>query len=148
MTVSVSPPVATEIRIRALVQGVGFRPTVWRLATRLGLAGDVRNDAEGVLVRIAAETHLAERLVADLRAECPPLARIDSVEYKRAEPLAMASGFQITDSETGEMRTEVAPDLPGLPRRNPRSFRQAVPLPLHQLHPLRAAPLHHLRGAL
>ena len=115
MTVSVSPPVATEIRIRGLVQGVGFRPTVWRLATRLGLAGDVRNDAEGVLVRIAAETHLAERLVADLRAECPPLARIDSVEYKRAEPLAMASGFQITDSETGEMRTEVAPDAATCP---------------------------------
>ena len=115
MTVSVSPSAATEIRIRGLVQGVGFRPTVWRLATRLGLAGDVRNDAEGVLVRIAAETHLAERLVADLRAECPPLARIDSVEYKRAGPLAEAGAFRIMESETGEMRTEVAPDAATCP---------------------------------
>jgi len=106
---------ATEIRIRGLVQGVGFRPTVWRLATRLGLAGDVRNDAEGVLIRIAAETDLAERLVADLKAECPPLARIDSVEYRQAEPLAAIEAFWIAESGSGVMRTEVAPDAATCP---------------------------------
>jgi len=113
--VSISELTATEIRIRGLVQGVGFRPTVWRLATRLGLAGDVRNDAEGVLIRIAAETDLAERLVAALKAECPPLARIDSVEYGEAAPLGVTSDFRIAESATGLMRTEVAPDAATCP---------------------------------
>jgi hydrogenase maturation protein HypF len=115
MSASIEAPAATEIRIRGLVQGVGFRPTVWRLATRLGLSGDVRNDAEGVLIRIAAETDLAERLVADLKAECPPLARIDSVEYAVSKALADDTMFRIAESETGLMRTEVAPDAATCP---------------------------------
>ncbi len=115
MTASIAAPVTTEIRIRGLVQGVGFRPTVWRLATRLGLAGDVRNDAEGVLIRIAAEAVLAERLVADLKAECPPLARIDSVEYCEADALLIGDRFRIAESEPGLMRTEVAPDAATCP---------------------------------
>ena len=54
---------AMEIRIRGLVQGVGFRPTVWRVATGLGFAGDVCNDSEGVLIRLAGDAGMAERLV-------------------------------------------------------------------------------------
>ncbi len=115
MTAGFSTAVATEIRIRGLVQGVGFRPTVWRLATRLGLMGEVRNDSEGVLIRIAAEPCLAERLVADIKAECPPLARIDSVEYSESGPIAVIDVFRITESEAGPMRTEVAPDAATCP---------------------------------
>jgi len=107
---------STEIRIRGLVQGVGFRPTVWRLATQLGLSGDVRNDSDGVLIRIAAEMDLAERLVAYIKAECPPLARIDSVEYHAAAPLSgNQDAFRIAESESGVMRTEVAPDAATCP---------------------------------
>jgi hydrogenase maturation protein HypF len=121
MTSGLAEPIArkthsTEIRVRGLVQGVGFRPTVWRLATQLGLAGDVRNDSEGVLIRIAAEMDLAERLVACLKAECPPLARIDSVEYYEAAALsANDDAFRIAESETGIMHTEVAPDAATCP---------------------------------
>ncbi len=114
MTVAVSGG-ATEIRIRGLVQGVGFRPTVFRLATKLGLAGEVLNDAQGVLIRIAGEPDLAQRLVADIRAECPPLARIDSVEFSDAAPLLSGMPFRIAESGAGDMRTEVAPDAATCP---------------------------------
>ena len=125
-------PIATAIRIRGLVQGVGFRPTVWRLATRLGLAGDVRNDAEGVLIRVAAGKSVAERLVAELGAECPPLARIDSVEYSESEALAGAGAFRIAESEAGHMRTGVAPDAATCPAclaeiRDPNARRFRYP---------------------
>lgn len=75
---------AQSIRIRGLVQGVGFRPTVWRLARDCGLRGDVRNDGAGVLIRVRLETpgeHEGLALLMErLHSECPPLARVDGVE--------------------------------------------------------------------
>jgi len=53
---------AWQIRVRGQVQGVGFRPFVWTLARRLGLVGDVFNDAEGVLVRAAGNGAALEAL--------------------------------------------------------------------------------------
>ncbi|HTV32702.1 MAG TPA: acylphosphatase, partial [Methylocella sp.] len=115
MTLAPSLSEATLIRIRGLVQGVGFRPTVFRLATKLGLNGEVFNDAEGVLIRIAATPQIAEHLVARIRAECPPLARIDSVEYGATGPLPVPGGFRIAESGSGLMRTQVAPDAATCP---------------------------------
>ncbi len=71
---------AEQIRVRGLVQGVGFRPTVWRIASQLGLQGDVSNDGEGVLVRLWADRHAIGRFCEQLQAECPPLARIDFIQ--------------------------------------------------------------------
>ena len=50
-----APFVAMEIRVRGRVQGVGFRPTVWRIARELELVGEVLNDCEGVLVRVGGD---------------------------------------------------------------------------------------------
>ena len=60
-----------EIRVRGRVQGVGFRPAVWRLAQECGLSGDVRNDAEGVLIRVAGE-HAAIADLVDRLKHAPP----------------------------------------------------------------------------
>src|ERR1700738_411303 len=68
------------IRVRGLVQGVGFRPTVWRIARASGLRGEVLNDTGGVLIRIIASRRQVEAFVKRLRLEAPPLARIDAVE--------------------------------------------------------------------
>ncbi len=105
----------TEIRVRGRVQGVGFRPTVWRLATRLGLVGEVLNDCEGVLIRVEGDAGQALRLVERLRAECPPLARIDAVELRPCRAPPLIGGFQIAVSARGAMRTEVAPDAATCP---------------------------------
>jgi hydrogenase maturation protein HypF len=65
------------------VQGVGFRPFVYRLATDLGLAGWVRNDERGVELEVEGEQRAVSDFIAQLSAQAPPLARVERV---RAEP--------------------------------------------------------------
>ena len=84
-----------EIRVRGQVQGVGFRPFVWQLATRMGLSGEVLNDAQGVLIRVAGGD--LDAFEAALRAEAPPLSRIDAVEG-RAASVPGGAGFVIAAS--------------------------------------------------
>ncbi len=67
-------------RVRGAVQGVGFRPTVYRMARALSLAGFVRNDADGVWIEVEGAEADVRRFAATLRSEAPPLARIDSLE--------------------------------------------------------------------
>lgn len=69
-----------QLRIRGKVQGVGFRPFVWKLAQQLNLHGDVCNDGDGVEVRLLEDP---ETFLVQLHQHCPPLARIDSVEASR-----------------------------------------------------------------
>ncbi|AID34929.2 MULTISPECIES: carbamoyltransferase HypF [Mesorhizobium] len=99
-----------EIRVRGRVQGVGFRPTVWRIASRLGLDGDVLNDSQGVLIRVRGVSSVIAALVEELRASPPPLAEITAIETRPCEG-ELAPGFVIVDSETGaHARTEISPD--------------------------------------
>ncbi len=94
------------IRIRGLVQGVGFRPYVWRLANELGLAGWVRNDGDGVTVAVDGEK--LPEFVRRLPLEIPPLARIDGITGEPAE--VAGPGFAILDSVAGAVRTAIGPD--------------------------------------
>lgn len=105
----VNDRVATEIRVRGRVQGVGFRPTVWRYARELGLSGDVRNDADGVLIRAFGSETAIGTLIARLRREPPPLARIDAIETVPCLS-AMPDEFAVAESLVGGARTQVAPD--------------------------------------
>ncbi|MDZ4317191.1 MAG: carbamoyltransferase HypF [Azonexus sp.] len=95
------------IRVRGLVQGVGFRPYVWQLAHELGLSGWVRNDGGGVSIAISGGN--VDRFIARLPAEQPKLARIDSIEV---DPLSTLPepGFVILDSEAGSVATAIGPD--------------------------------------
>ncbi len=98
-----------RIRVRGAVQGVGFRPFVYRLAHRFALSGWVRNDAEGVLIE--AQGCGLERFVDALRDECPRLARIDAMEWDALVP-GEASAFHVVSSERGTVNTVVPPDYP------------------------------------
>jgi hydrogenase maturation protein HypF len=109
-----SAPAGEAIRVRGLVQGVGFRPHAWRLARDCGLAGEVRNDAEGVLVRIWGEASARQRFFARLRTEAPPLARIDTLEISPLDA-APPPGFRIAASHPGAARTGVVPDAATCP---------------------------------
>jgi hydrogenase maturation protein HypF len=103
-----------SIRVRGLVQGVGFRPTVWRIAHDHDLAGDVCNDGEGVLIRVwpgpEAPADIIDRFCASLRSQCPPLARIDAIERSALVSLPPGPGFRIQASGTTRVRTAVVPD--------------------------------------
>jgi hydrogenase maturation protein HypF len=103
-------PSASEIRISGTVQGVGFRPTVWRLAREEGLVGEVLNDGDGVLIRTVGDADAIERLLHRIRTEAPVLSRIESM---RTAPLASPpafADFQIVESVGGENRTRIAAD--------------------------------------
>ncbi|MFY9970048.1 MAG: carbamoyltransferase HypF [Roseiarcus sp.] len=101
--------VAMEIRVRGRVQGVGFRPTVWRIARELDLAGEVLNDGEGVLARVRGSRGAVQDFIVRLESEPPPLARIDQIET-RVFTGALPSGFRIAESLAGDAHTEIAPD--------------------------------------
>ena len=91
---------ATDFRVRGLVQGVGFRPTVYRIALELGLSGTVWNDAEGVVVHLEGEPEVLKRFPEALLAGKPPLARIDAVEPAAGE-LQDMEGFSISATPSG-----------------------------------------------
>ncbi|MGE0022173.1 MAG: carbamoyltransferase HypF [Hyphomicrobium sp.] len=100
---------ALQIRVRGRVQGVGFRPMVWRLARDLGLRGTVQNDAEGVLIRAAGSTDALSSLLSRLETQCPPLAAIESIDVlPYAGPLP--DRFDIVESRSGAADTQIAPD--------------------------------------
>lgn len=99
------------IRIRGTVQGVGFRPTVYRVAREHGVRGEVQNDGEGVLIRAWAEPLALDAFVRALERACPPLAAIDDIERAEAASAEPApETFSIAPSERTAARTAVSPD--------------------------------------
>ncbi len=105
-------PVQTfwRIHVRGLVQGVGFRPFVWKLAHEHGLAGTVRNTPEGVVIDILANVESRDRFLTQLRREQPKLARIDHITAEPAEIQDRPTAFTILESLTGKAATAVTPD--------------------------------------
>ncbi len=99
------------LSVRGVVQGVGFRPHVWRLAEDLGLSGWVRNTAAGVEIRIEGEAATVEDFTRRLACESPPLARIDAIDWQD-QPLTACrpGGFAILASGSGAAATMIGHD--------------------------------------
>ncbi|MFF8375774.1 carbamoyltransferase HypF [Streptomyces sp. NPDC015661] len=103
-------PRRSRVVVRGVVQGVGFRPFVYALATGLRLSGHVTNTAEGVVAEVEGDPADVASFCARLAPDAPPLARVESVEA--AEVTASGgSGFTIVPSRHGgAVRTLVPPD--------------------------------------
>ncbi|MBA2763547.1 MAG: carbamoyltransferase HypF [Thermoleophilaceae bacterium] len=87
-------------RVEGTVQGVGFRPYVFKLAGELGLTGWVLNDERGVLLEVEGAEQAVATFLDRLPAEAPPLAAVDSVTTERCPALG-ETGFEIRASPTG-----------------------------------------------
>lgn len=104
------PPIARlQIRVRGTVQGVGFRPTVYRLAVSHGLDGEVFNDSEGVCILISGERKQIDAFLRCLSTGTPPLARIESIDRHEFHG-SLEPGFRITESRPGPALTAVSAD--------------------------------------
>lgn len=100
---------ALEIRVRGRVQGVGFRPKIWHIARELGLAGEVLNDSDGVLLRVGGDRARLAAFLDGIESDLPPLARVDSIET-RSYSGQLSSEFRIAESSSSRARTQIAPD--------------------------------------
>ena len=103
---------ACSIRVRGVVQGVGFRPFVYRLAKANTLTGWVLNGEQGVEIHLEGAENQLQHFVRELRAQAPPAAVIAEVEVAPAQWLGL-SEFSIRESEKTDRPTvRVSPDLP------------------------------------
>ncbi|WP_020394872.1 carbamoyltransferase HypF [Thiolinea disciformis] len=98
---------AERIRIKGLVQGVGFRPTVWRVAQACGLRGTVCNDGWGVLIEAEGDM---EAFLQALTKQLPPLAHIDAIEREALSHTLNANSFEIIHSQQSAAHTHIVPD--------------------------------------
>jgi hydrogenase maturation protein HypF len=99
------------IAVFGIVQGVGFRPFVHELATRLGLCGFVRNQTSGVLIEVEGEPDSLDRFLGELTSRPPPLAQVDDVRWSHRLPRGDAR-FWIEESESdGTGTIFVSPDV-------------------------------------
>jgi hydrogenase maturation protein HypF len=104
-----------RVTVRGAVQGVGFRPFVYRLAGELGLSGWVRNTAQGVLLEVEGSPDAVEAFRLRLESERPPRSFIQSLEALELDPLGLA-GFEILPSDaSGARRALVLPDIATCP---------------------------------
>ncbi|MEP6703933.1 MAG: carbamoyltransferase HypF [Acidobacteriota bacterium] len=91
----------TQILVRGTVQGVGFRPYVYSLATRRSLKGTVLNNPHGVLIDVEGDASSIGEFVNDLTLEPPPLSVVDSIELRHLQFGATYEDFRIVGSESG-----------------------------------------------
>ena len=99
------------IRVEGIVQGVGFRPFVYRTATGLGLVGHVANDERGVVIEVQGESDRIADLVTAVREHPPPLSVIERLTTTTL-PCDEATAFEIRSSRrTGTPVTWISPDV-------------------------------------
>jgi hydrogenase maturation protein HypF len=100
-----------RLRVTGVVQGVGFRPTVYQLATSLDLGGFVGNDSAGVFIELEGRLTAIDEFVLRLQDDPPPLAHIDSVD-RTDIPVSGDGEFVIVESRKDDRATTlVSPDL-------------------------------------
>ncbi len=101
------------MRVQGTVQGVGFRPFVYRLAHELEVVGWVLNDARGVTIEATAAPDILEQFQTAIASKAPPAAKVESVVVLKSRVGIESSGFVILESrDSTNITTLISPDLP------------------------------------
>ena len=100
-----------KIKIEGIVQGVGFRPFVYRLASGLGLKGWVLNSTRGVIIEVEGESHNLEVFIRRLKDKSPPMARIEKMLVEDCAPEGYQEFIIKRSSEDEEKFLLVSPDI-------------------------------------
>ena len=96
------------------MQGVGFRPFVFRLAEEMKLKGWVMNNTQGVFLEAEAEPEVLQEFLRRIQSEKPAIASIQSFEYSYLDPVSYAT-FEIRESEDGAKTALILPDIATCP---------------------------------
>jgi hydrogenase maturation protein HypF len=103
--------IRVDVTVDGVVQGVGFRPFVYRLAAELGLSGSVGNTSSSVIVDVQGSRRAVDDFLRRIAADGPPLSRVRQVRSRPRPVRPGWTGFRIAPSEaSGGARTIVAPD--------------------------------------
>jgi hydrogenase maturation protein HypF len=102
---------AKRVHVGGLVQGVGFRPFVHRLALRHHLAGWVLNTSGSVEIHVEGDTVALDRFIAELRREAPVLAHIETLRSEDIDAEGLASFEVRASARRGDQRLPVSPDV-------------------------------------
>ncbi|HEY1895616.1 MAG TPA: carbamoyltransferase HypF [Terracidiphilus sp.] len=98
------------VLVRGVVQGVGFRPFVYRLALETHLAGSIGNNTDGVTIEIEGTGEGIDDFLKRLRTDAPPMARIDSVAVRALEPTGESEFLIVTSQVLGSVTTGIPAD--------------------------------------
>jgi hydrogenase maturation protein HypF len=100
-----------KVIIHGAVQGVGFRPFIYRLSTELDLQGWVLNSSQGVFIEVEGERPVLEKFLLGLEREKPPLAIIQSLEFSFLDPVGYPDFVIRHSEEAGEKTVLILPDI-------------------------------------
>lgn len=103
---------ALEITVSGIVQGVGYRPFVFRLAHEMGVAGWILNDIEGVIIHAEAESDALDAFVVRLSNEEPPAAHVAEITMREVDPQGFKDfTIQLSEDQETDNTTLISPDL-------------------------------------
>lgn len=99
-----------KIQVQGIVQGVGFRPFVHRLALQNNLKGYAYNDAQGIIIHIQGNSKDTDIFLEQLKSQAPVLSKIENIEIE-VYPMESFNDFQIKESQNGIHQTLISPDI-------------------------------------
>ena len=125
-----------RVVIRGAVQGVGFRPFIYRLAEEMSLKGWVINNTQGVFIEAEAAPEVLQKFLLRIDREKPAISFIQSFEHSFVDPVGYDK-FEIRESTDGAKTALILPDIATCNEcqtGNLRPSQSALPLSLYQLH--------------